>query len=79
MHASFLEIRQVLHVQRLGYVLVLFPNSINRYTFLHTVVLTDPTVTTDLYPSGARAVLGYGLGAPANSPPNAALVPTFLG
>ena len=79
MHASFLEIRQVLHVQRLGYVLVLFPNPINRYTFLHTVVLTDPTVTTDLYPSGARAVLGYGLGAPANSPPNAALVPTFLG
>ena len=79
MHPSFLEVHHWLHVQRLGYVLVLFPIPINWYTFLHQVVLTDPSVTTDLYPSGARAVLGYGLLAPASSPPDTSLVPTFLG
>jgi hypothetical protein len=43
------------------------------------VVFTDSNVTTDLFPSGARAVLGYGVNTPIGSPPNASILPTFLG
>jgi len=40
--------------------------------------VVDPTVTTDLFPSGSRAILGYGINTPAGSPPNSSLVPSFL-
>jgi len=48
------------------------------FTYNASVVVTDPSVTTDLFPSGARAVLGYGVNAPSDSPPNTSLVPSFL-
>lgn len=41
------------------------------------VVLTNGSVSDDLYPVGARGVLGYGLNAPA-TPANDSLIPTFL-
>lgn len=41
------------------------------------VVLTNSSVTDDLYPVGSKAVLGYGINGPT-SPPNASLIPTFL-
>ena len=78
MHASIRDVPRVLHIQRLECVYVLFPISVNRYTFLHPVVLTDPSVTTDLFPPGARAILGYGVNTPSGSPPNTSLIPTFL-
>jgi len=43
-----------------------------------SVVLTDPAVTNDLYPNGARAVLGYGVDAPQSAPANATLIGSFL-
>jgi hypothetical protein len=78
MHASISNVRPVLYVQRLGYAHVLFPIPTNRYIFLHPVVLTDPIVTNDLFPPGARAILGYGVNAPAGSPPGTSLIPSFL-
>jgi len=42
------------------------------------VILTNSAVTNDLYPLGARGVLGYGLGSPSDAPPNTSLVGTFL-
>jgi len=52
--------------------------STTTFTYNASVVLTDPTVTTDLFPSGARAVLGYGVNTPPGSPPNTSLIPSFL-
>jgi len=46
--------------------------------FFHAVVFADPFVTRDLFPPGARAVLGFGVNAPADSPPGASLLPYFL-
>ena len=40
---------------------------------LHPVVLTGPNVTIDLFPPGARAILGYGV-----SIPNSGLIDKFL-
>jgi hypothetical protein len=53
-------------------------NSDDSFTYGASVAFTDPTLTTDLFPSGARAVLGYGVNTPAGSPPNASLIPSFL-
>ncbi|KDR84537.1 hypothetical protein GALMADRAFT_55645 [Galerina marginata CBS 339.88] len=49
-------------------------------TFIYnaSVVVTDPAVTNDLYPLDARAVLGYGVNAPADSPPGTSLIGSFL-
>jgi hypothetical protein len=52
--------------------------STTTFTYPASVVLTDPTLTTDFFPSGARAVLGYGVNTPAGSPPNSSLIPSFL-
>ncbi|KDR84360.1 hypothetical protein GALMADRAFT_151288 [Galerina marginata CBS 339.88] len=41
-------------------------------------VLTDPAVTNDLYPLDARAILGYGISAPPDSPPGTSLIGSFL-
>jgi hypothetical protein len=43
-----------------------------------SVVLTNSSVSDDLYPVGARGVLGYGISAPTTSPPNSSLIPSFL-
>ena len=43
-----------------------------------SVLLTDPSVTNDLYPLAARGVLGYGVNAPTTAPANASLIPSFL-
>ena len=59
------------------YVYMLFPIPIDRYPFF-AVVVADSSVTTDLFPPGARAILGYGVNTPSGSPPNASLIPTFL-
>ena len=78
MHDSVCNVRHDLYVQRLRYVHVLFPSqAIDKYS-LHPVVLTDPIVTNDLFPAGARAILGYGVNAPTSSPTNASLIPSFL-
>ena len=45
---------------------------------LHPVVLTDPVVTNDLFPPGARAILGYGVTTPDTAPAHASLIPSFL-
>jgi len=45
----------------------------------HPVLLTDSAVTNDVYPDGARAILGYGVKGAADAPQNASLIPTFLG
>ena len=63
-------------IPSLGYVDVLnsYPNQPTTY-LLHPVVLTDPSLTNDMYPPGARAVLGYGVNPPpAGSPANTSLV-----
>jgi len=41
-------------------------------------VFPDPSANADLFPSGARAILGYGVDTPVGSPPNASMLPTFL-
>jgi len=43
-----------------------------------SVVVTDPSVTTDLFPPGARAILGYGVNTPVGSPPNSSMLVSFL-
>ena len=43
------------------------------YIPLYPVVLTDPSVTSDLFPPGAFAILGYGV-----SNPNSGLLHAFL-
>jgi len=43
-----------------------------------SVALTNGTVSDDLYPVGARGVLGYGINAPTGVPANASLIPEFL-
>ena len=78
MHDSIRNERGVFYVSCLRYVHVLFPILSNRYTFLYPVVLTDPSVTNDLFPPGAHAILGYGVMTPSGSPPNTSLIPTFL-
>ena len=42
------------------------------------VLMTDPSVTNELYPLGARGILGYGVNAPPTAPANASLIPSFL-
>jgi len=58
----------------------LIPIPSNPYVifFLHAVVFADPIVTRDLFPPGARAILGYGVNVPADSPPGASLLAGFL-
>jgi hypothetical protein len=48
------------------------------FTYNASVVLTDAVIRDDLYPPGARAVLGYGVNAPADSPAGASLLGSFL-
>jgi hypothetical protein len=43
-----------------------------------SVVLTNSSVSDDLYPVGARGVLGYGINAPTTSPPNSSLIPALV-
>ncbi|KIM35776.1 hypothetical protein M413DRAFT_449600 [Hebeloma cylindrosporum] len=48
------------------------------FTYNASVVLTDPSVSNDVFPPGARAILGYGVNAPPGSPPGTSLIPSFL-
>lgn len=48
------------------------------FSYNASIILTNSAVTNDLYPIGARGVLGYGLGSPSDAPPNTSLIGTFL-
>jgi hypothetical protein len=48
---------------------------LNQYV---SVVLTNNSVTNDLYPYGSTGILGYGVNLPPGSPTNASLIGTFL-
>jgi hypothetical protein len=65
-----------IRIQRLWYVAAILIPLCNQHLF--AVVLTDGSVTNDLYPSGAKGILGYGLNLPDDSPPGASLLGKFL-
>ncbi|KDR77876.1 hypothetical protein GALMADRAFT_244844 [Galerina marginata CBS 339.88] len=48
------------------------------FTYNASVLITDSAVTNDLYPLDARAILGYGVGAPTSAPAGSSLIGTFL-
>jgi len=48
------------------------------FTYKASVVLTDSSVTNDLYPSGANGILGYGVNLPSSVDKSASLVNSFL-